>query len=205
MDIDSIIREFDLNIKGVIHVGAHRGGEYGEYSHHGIQNMLFFEPVASNYRRLLKVLPKDENIRSFRLALGNTTGKQKMYIEKVNSGQSCSLLEPGTHLKLYPSIKFRGRETVRVDKLDNIQFDRSKFNMINIDVQGYELEVFKGAAGTLEHIEIIYSEINTEEVYKGCPLVGDLDAYLSSYGFIRVKEDFTFSTAWGDALYLKRK
>ena len=74
--------------------------------------------------------------------------------------------------------------------------------MINVDVQGWELEVFKGAARTLENIDIIYSEVNFEELYKGCCLVGDLDTFLGNYGFIRVLTNAKPRT-WGDALYLK--
>jgi hypothetical protein len=126
-----------------------------------------------------------------------------MFIETANQGQSCSLLEPGTHLKLYPHIQFSKKETVNVEKLDNIPFDRSKYNMINIDVQGAELEVFKGAVNTLRHIDIIYAEVNTEEVYKGCALMDEIDSFLAGFGFNRVAQAFPCGNAWGDALYLK--
>ena len=78
---------------------------------------------------------------------------------------------------MYPGIKFDTRETVKIEKLDNIELDQSLYNMINIDVQGFELEVFKGAQDTLQYIDIIYTEINLEQVYKGCCQVEDLDAF----------------------------
>jgi hypothetical protein len=74
--------------------------------------------------------------------------------------------------------------------------------MINIDVQGYELEVFKGAVKTLEIIDIIYAEINLEELYKDCVLVDELDAFLRKFGFIRILTQLAHKS-WGDALYLK--
>ena len=205
ISLKHIIKTYNLNIKGVLHIGAHIGQEYPVYVDNDIENMIFFEPVKSTFAILSKILfDCDANVVCINIALGNETGEQEMYIETVNGGQSCSLLAPGIHLKQYPKIKFDKREIVKVDKLDNIKFDREQFNMINIDVQGYELEVFKGAEKTLKTIDIIYTEVNFEEVYKGCVHVEDLDKFLRVFGFVRVLTN-SKPKSWGDALYLKYK
>lgn len=200
--LSDIVTKYNLKINGVLHIGAHYGQEYSDYAKQGITNMIFFEPVQSNYKRLLVVLPKNENIKTFNIALGNETGEKEMYIETANHGMSCSLLEPGLHLSQYPHITFDTKEVVKIDRLDNIDFDRQKYDMMNIDVQGYELEVFKGSIKTLKTIDIIYCEINFEEVYKGCGLAEDVDNFLKKFGFIRILTDKSNRT-WGDALYLK--
>lgn len=205
ISLDKIVKDYKLNIRGVLHIGAHYGQEYFDYIKQDIENIIFFEPVRSNFEKLIKVLPKiKSNIFACNMALGNEEGLKEMFIETVNQGQSCSILEPGTHLKLYPEIKFDKKETVVIDRLDNIFFDRVLFNMINIDVQGYELEVFKGAVDTLSYyIDIIYTEINTEEVYKNCCLVEELDKFLETFGFKRMLTQMACKS-WGDALYLKQ-
>jgi FkbM family methyltransferase len=200
ISLDKIVKDFNSEIRGVIHIGAHYGQECDSYLEQGIKNLMFFEPIAANYKKLLANLPKGGNIKTFNNALGNYTGTKVMYVETDNDGQSCSLLAPGTHLSLYPNIKFDKSEVVWVDKLDQIPFDRGLYNMINIDVQGYELEVFRGAANTLRNIDIVYTEINTEAVYKGCPLIADIDAFLRTYGMERIMTHFP-CRAWGDAYY----
>jgi FkbM family methyltransferase len=202
MNLENIVKKYNLQIEGVIHIGAHHGQEYKDYEKQGIENMIFFEPTHDNFIQLMRNLPIKESILLFNIALGNESGEKEMWVETANKGQSCSLLEPKIHLKQYPKIKFDKKEKVVIDKLDNISFDHTKFNMINIDVQGFELEVFKGATETLKNIDIIYSEINFEEVYKDCCLVGDLDTFLGHCGFVRVLTDAKPKT-WGDALYLK--
>jgi len=202
MKLQNIVNNYNLQINGVIHIGAHYGQEYLDYKKQGIKNMIFFEPIHDNFIKLLENLPVDGSILICQLALGNETGEKEMFVETANKGQSCSILEPKIHLKQYPKIKFDKKEIVRMDKLDNIEFDRTKFNMINIDTQGYELEVFKGATETLKTIDIIYSEVNFEEVYKGCVLVDDLDKFLGKFGFVRILTDAK-PKSWGDALYLK--
>ena len=79
-----------------------------------------------------------------------------------------------------------------------------KYNMINIDVQGYELEVFKGATKTLENIDYIITEVNRDVVYHQCAFIDDLDDYLKQFGFARVETDWAGHT-WGDAFYVKIK
>lgn len=202
--LHNIIKDYSLQIKGVIHVGAHHGQEYPDYIQAGIENMMFFEPVKSNYKKLLEVVKVSDKVRTYNIALGNYTGKAKMFIETDNTGQSCSLLEPGTHLKIYPNIHFNKKEEIDISKLDIIDFVQSDFNMIDIDVQGYELEVFKGAVKTLEHIDIVYTEINIGAVYKNCCVVGEIDTFLATFGFERVLTHMAHKS-WGDALYLKKE
>jgi hypothetical protein len=95
---------------------------------------------------------------------------------------------------------------VKIDKLDNIEFDRSKYNVLNIDTQGTELDVLNGARETLKFIDIIFIEVNTKEMYKNCCMVNDIDSFLSQYKFKRVLTDYHGGN-WGqgDALYLKIK
>ena len=90
--------------------------------------------------------------------------------------------------------------------VDENSLDISGFNFINIDVQGYELEVFKGAANTLNHIDYICTEVNTVELYENCAKMNELDEFLGDlYGFERVLTRLTDSQkSHGDALYVKQ-
>ena len=74
--------------------------------------------------------------------------------------------------------------------------------MLNIDVQGYELEVLKGADTILEYIELMILEVNRDEMYEGCPLVEELDTFLEKYNFKRVHTLWQ-SISWGHAIYAK--
>lgn len=201
--IADIKEKFGLTVYGVIHIGAHRGQEYLEYLEGGVYNMIFFEPEPNNYEILVDNLKGAVgNLKFFNLALGNETGIKEMFIETANQGMSSSILKPKEHLKQYPWITFDYKQEVLIDRLDNILFNRSDYNMINIDVQGYELEVFKGAMETLESINIIYTEVNAKEMYEGCVLVKELDEYLRKFGFNRVVDNLGKQN-WGEAIYLK--
>ena len=200
MNLSDLINKFNLTINGVIHIGAHTGGEYSIYKKEHIENMIFFEPLPHTFEKLKTNVGKEVNL--YNLALGNKTGKEIMYVEYDNESQSSSILEPHLHKEQYPSIVFNDTLEIHIDKLDNIQYDKDKYNFINIDVQGYELEVFKGATVSLKYIDYVMAEVNKAELYKGCALVSELDAYLLQFGFNRVITDWAGDT-WGDALYIK--
>ena len=107
-------------------------------------------------------------------------------------------------MEQYPNITFNEREVVEMIRLDDAEIEFEKYNFLNIDVQGYELEVLKGGEKTLNGIDYIYTEINNAEVYEDTPHVDELDKFLDPYGFVRVETDWSGVT-WGDGLYVKEK
>jgi FkbM family methyltransferase len=204
LDFDNLIKKYKLSVNGVIHIGAHYGQEFSIYKKNNIQNVIFFEPVPTTFRILESNI--GTNAMLVNKALGNQNKKVTMNVETANQGMSSSILKPNLHLTQYPHIKFES--TIEVDmvrmsdffKDENIEI--SNYNLINIDVQGYELEVFKGAEKLLENIDYIITEVNRDIVYEGNAIVDDIDAYLSTYGFNRVETTWDGIT-WGDAFYIK--
>ena len=60
---------------------------------------------------------------------------------------------------------------------------RVRPDFLKIDVQGYELEVLKGAEAVLPSIEVIFTEVNHIEIYQGAPLAAELIAWLAQRGY----------------------
>jgi hypothetical protein len=127
----------------------------------------------------------------------------------ANNFQSSSVLELGTHAKEHPDIiydkdlSFKAK-TITVKSFyerNNISHPE-KYNFWNFDIQGAELMALQGAAEYIKYAKILNLEVNTEKVYKDCPLMSDIDAFLSKYHFQRVLTKIT-KHGWGDALYIK--
>jgi FkbM family methyltransferase len=200
LKFNKICEKYNLNIKGIIHVGAHYGQEHQQYKDKNIKNLMYFEPLKSNFE-ILKSKISDSILHN--VALGNENKYVDMYVETANEGMSSSILKPKDHLTQYPHIIFDKTEKVKMCRLDEIEFNRENFNFINVDVQGYELEVFKGASVFLKNVDYIITEVNNSEVYENCAKVDELDKFLSVYGFERVETRWAGGT-WGDAFYIKK-
>lgn len=209
LDFNYLKNKYNLKIDGVIHIGAHQGQEISLYKENKINNIICFEPVPSNFYILEQL--NSGKCDLFNLALGNKNTKISINLETNNNGQSCSVLNPKIHLLQYPHIKFNSKVEINMMKLDDVMTvyysnssnKNKKFNFINIDVQGYELEVFKGASEILKSIDYIIAEVNKDYVYENCALVDEIDNFLNIYDFKRVETSWEGIT-WGDAFYVKQ-
>ena len=200
LSFTALKRKYKMDIKGIIHVGGHYGEEISEYVQNGIQDIIIFEPISENFDILSeRVQDLNANIAGYQVALGSERGEFTMYVSD-NEKQSSSLLKPKVHLTHHPHVKFPSKETVEVHLLDD--YDCDTCNFINMDVQGFELEVLKGGKKTLEHVDYVYCEVNRDEVYENNALVEELDEFLGGYGMKRVETDWA-GEIWGDALYIK--
>lgn len=202
LDLRKLVVKYQMGIKGVIQIGAHFGEENRLYDVLDIKNRIFFEPLNANFSVLEKRI--GGKFPLIKKALGNANKKVSMFVEKDNRGQSSSVLKPALHLTQYPQIKFEATELVEMARLDDLGIDFSQYNFISADAQGYELEVFRGGAKTLENIDYIVSEINRAELYENCARVGQLVEFLTPYGFKLVEEVWAGGT-WGDGLFIKKR
>lgn len=196
--------------KGVIHVGGHKAEEAEDYFNNGVQRVAWFEAnpnlmdeLKSNSSKFIK-----ENYY-YNVCLSDVEN-EKIIFNFANNGQSSSMLELGTHSKLYPHIQYVDRKEMYTRRFDKIvlenfnELDIRKYDFINLDVQGAELKALKGFGNLLEKpwIKAIYTELNFEEVYKGCALAHEIESYLYNFGFSKVLTRGE-CRQWGDGLFLK--
>lgn len=200
IDFSYLKEKYNMKIEGIIHVGAHYGEEIPDYIKGGIKNIVLFEPLQSNFSVLSeRTMYLQENIELHKVALGSTNEKKTMYVSD-NEKQSSSILKPKVHLWHHPNVNFPSIEEVDVNTLDDYGY--KKYNLLCMDVQGYELEVLKGSLETLKHIDYVYCEVNRDELYEGNAYIEEIDDFLSQYGMSRVETEWG-GGIWGDAFYIK--
>lgn len=57
-------------------------------------------------------------------------------------------------------------------------------DLIKLDVQGYELEVMKGATACLKSAQAVLLEVSLIDLYKNNPLLHDVTAFMHQRGFV---------------------
>lgn len=191
------------NIKGVINIGAHYAEQYDEWVRAGAKNFLLIESVAKNFMELNNRFFDKPNVKLLNMALGNRTGKITMYVDPKHLSFSASIFKPTEHLKDYPDIEFSDKEEVDIDKLDNIDYDRTLYDHIYITAQGAELEILKGATESLKYIKTIKSQVYRKRLYDGCFITEELTDYLSGIGFELVKIE-PRGISWDHAYYQRK-
>ena len=200
--VSQLKKKFGVMPNGVLHVGAHLGEEFVSYNENGwskANKIIWIESQSILVEELKRTLPSERN-HIINATVWNKSGVE-MSFKIASNSQSSSLLNFGTHESTYPDIHMIDSMVVRTMRLDEIITTSDNIDFLNLDIQGAELHALQGLGTHLSRVKWIYSEVNKIEVYKGCALIQDLDAYLRSFGFKRVATRWVSRAGWGDALW----
>lgn len=189
---------------GIIHIGAHAMEERQDYFDKDVRNVIWIEANPALSEQNKQNISPTEKV--FEFAASDTDGEVYDF-NLTNNGQSSSILELGLHKHHHPHVHVTETIKVTSKRIDTLlteeSIDIKGYNFINLDIQGAELLALKGFGDLLKDVKYIYTEVNTNYVYKNCCLIEELDDYLSLFGFDRVATVMTHAE-WGDALYVNK-
>jgi FkbM family methyltransferase len=185
---------------GVLHIGAHEGEEDDAYRSLRWGPVTWVEAMPDNAARLRERLAEFDD-RAVVTALAWNESGREMEFFLADNGMSSSVYRFGTHAVNHPTVTMKGSIVLLTERLDERLDSDSTFDLVNLDIQGAELNALKGLGKMLDSVKWIYTEVNTEEVYEGCPLLVEMDQWLSTKQFTRVDSEIT-RNGWGDALYV---
>jgi FkbM family methyltransferase len=202
--IDKIIQKYGTP-KGIIHIGAHLMEERTEYLSVGLENTIWIEGNADIYSKIKFINDITECEHVFNCIVSDVDNA--IYDFNItNKTPSSSILKLHKHKIHHPHIHITDIIKVKSIRMDTLLSDNNinieNYDFINIDIQGAELLALKGFGDLLYKMNYIYCEVNIATLYEGCPLIYEIDSYLSLYGFHRVETAMT-EFEWGDALYVK--
>lgn len=176
-----------LDVDVVIDIGANVG-LFSEEIRKKLPNAIIyaFEPLKECFNVLSAEFESDKNFHAFHMALGSHKGDALMH---KNEYTPCSSILPITdiHKKEFPHAISESNEKVRVGTLDDAMGDMNiagKVVLIKLDVQGYELEVLKGATQVIDKSKVVLIETCFTSLYDGQPLFQDIYKYLTERGFL---------------------
>jgi FkbM family methyltransferase len=207
LDFSNLKQKYNMTVTGVIQAGAHYGEEFETVfvNEPTITKIALFEPDPDNFfilKTKINNFITNKIIHLNNCGLGPFACEMTLYKERVNGGQSNSVLKPKVHLDVYPHIIFDSEVKIKIEPLDKFEYIEG-YDFLTIDVQGFELEVLRGARNTLKNIKWILLEVNREEGYENCALVEEIDTFLQKYNFKRVETSWWDDSFWGDAFYIK--
>ena len=227
-DFFEIIKKFDKNLKfQIVEVGAHPYGEFNEIfhlllNHFSGSEIYAFEVDKDECEKLNKRCNK--GMKFFPIALGEKKETRKFY--ETYMPVCSSLYKPNEKLiKLYNNLNIAYlKNTTEIETISLDEFlDYQKLGPIDflkVDIQGAELDVFKGSRKTLKEILMIVSEVEFIEQYIDQPLFGDVSSFLKDFDFMfhkflgygartlkpmTLNENKNFGTQyfWSDAIFIR--
>jgi FkbM family methyltransferase len=193
--------KYNLKSRGVLHIGANVGEEYHGYMQLGITKQIWVEPNPEIFKKLVSNISSNQHAMAINVCAGDENKDVTLH-EASNRGLSSSILQLGTHLLHDPTVHYTRDITVPMRRMDGCLDDLEDINFLNMDVQGAELLALRGMGTLLGGMKYICVEVNNRCTYIGCALIGEIDAYLSKYGFHRVETRW-INDSYGDAFYMK--
>ena len=118
-------------------------------------------------------------------AVGAAKGVKALHVTR--SADSSSLLAPTEFQNAtFPATDEIDQIDVTISTLDDslAEIDLGERVLLKADVQGYELEVLKGAPLTLRTVRWVYLELSFVQLYEGQPLAAEVISYLDDRGFL---------------------
>ena len=207
IDFRYLFPKYGVKPKGVLHVGANVSEERDVYLELGIKHQVWIEANPNLFEQLVLNTAGNPYSFAFNICAGDENRKAILH-EANNSGQSSSVLDLKTHKTAHPEVDYIGDIEVDMYRLDywfeDKQFLSLNMDLLNIDVQGFELNVLKGMGDLLRQFKWAYLEVNKDELYEGCAMVWQIDEYLLNFGFERVETLWCGNTGWGDAFYVRK-
>tara|TARA_R110002110_G_scaffold415612_6_gene652172 strand:+ start:207870 stop:208616 length:747 start_codon:yes stop_codon:yes gene_type:complete len=177
-----------LQLATIVDVGAN----VGQFSllaralHPGAR-IFAFEPLPDAAARYRQVFAADKNVKLFQAAISPDAGTATMHVSA--SADSSSLLPiSARQSELFPGTEEVGVTEVEVGPLSSFvsAADLTAPALLKIDVQGFELEVLRGASDLLAGFEHVYVEASFEALYEGQALADDVIAQMVEAGFSEV-------------------
>jgi len=203
MDFQDLVRKYKVDVKGVLHVGAHLAEEAEVYESVNSGTVWWVEANPS-------VLPKiEQKISRFRdqwliHALVYSEDGAELEFNVTNyDGMSSSIYEFGTHTSFSPDVLFTDKIKLTTKTLDTIcKANNITANFLNMDLQGAEGPALRGAESLINRLDYIMTEVNKDEVYVGCTRIEEIDKILED--FQRVETLWVSTQGWGDAFYIRK-
>lgn len=179
--IELMPKKYVDNFNYVIDVGANVGlWSIAIAKLTNAKKIIAFEPVPSAFDQMVKNTKKYPNIFCINSAVGSTNNDLVINAE-FRSGMSSVLTIRDTTRQKYGMDK---NETYQVNvpmvALDEELKDIGEISLLKVDVQGYEIEVFKGAENILNNTRILMTEVTYKTHYYGDQQIMDYLNYIQS-------------------------
>jgi len=176
------LEHFKINL--VLDIGANIG-QYGEMLYNeGYQGeVISFEPINSCHEILQKKAKSNPKWKVAEpMAIGENDYETEINISK-NLVSSSILKINDKHIQGAPNSAISQKQTIKVKKLDSIEFDFSKNIFLKIDTQGFEKNVLNGAKESLKKIHLVSVEISLVELYENAGSWLEIIDFMDKSGF----------------------
>lgn len=184
----TLFKKYEIEL--VIDVGANTG-QFRDLLRNDVGfkgQIISFEPVKGFVSQLMLKAQDDNAWQVHDCALGSAPGEATINVTKVPG--LTSFLAPKVDVLpgLWKEDSVTHTEIVPIRTLDDVLSEggincEKRHTYLKLDTQGFDLEVLKGAAKSIEHIIALQTEASIKPIYEGMPSYRNALDSLAEIGF----------------------
>jgi FkbM family methyltransferase len=142
-----------------------------------------FEPLSGHLEKFRQATAKLTGVTAHQVCLGSVAGEARLRV--LDFSDASSLLPLSDEGRRQWNLREARHETVKVERLDSwISGHRLPApDLLKLDVQGFELEVLKGAERCLDQAKAVITEVSFREFYESQCLFHDVIHFMAAHGF----------------------
>jgi FkbM family methyltransferase len=203
MDIEHNLPQFlgvvAQAIRTIIIVGAWKGDEVASFLEYPNARIFCFEPNPKTFAELKKRYRNFSRVICYPYACAAENGTAALHMTQTGANDSLLAISEKSE---FGEVKFESVQTIRLDSIAELQ--NLPIDLLWADVQGFELEVLKGAAGLLCKTAAMFLEVdNNLYQYKNAVPYAEVASFAEARGFKVAAEGFDQTGKGGNALFLK--
>lgn len=201
-------RFVSANAPVIIEAGAYDGRDTEIFCRLWPAARIFaFEPLPELARGLEAKFVNEKQIAVIPKALvgdGADSVVLNSFAEDEVRHASSSILEPGEHLELAPTIHFGRQISVPAISLDRFiaEYQLDRIDLLWLDLQGAEAMVLADAYEALKRTSVIHIEVSRRPLYQGATTLSEIRSLLAAHGFemVLVRAPFVM----GNAIFIRK-
>tara|TARA_B100000965_G_C19381698_1_gene664901 strand:+ start:71 stop:745 length:675 start_codon:yes stop_codon:yes gene_type:complete len=200
----------DFEIKYFIDVGSHKGEFLSYLLKLKYKRIYCFEAQKDIFSILHKQYSKNKKIKLFNIGLADKNSIKQFYVNKISSSSTFSKSKDTFFSKFKRFVLnsdnfYEKKYSIKTKKLDDLLLDKKmKDIFLKVDVEGFELNVLKGAKKLIKkNVKFVLVEKHFFQLYKDYT-PNKVDLFLKRNNFRLIKK-FTFPLLYfQDNIYIKK-
>lgn len=180
LNLPDVASAHNVQITGIVQVGAHLGQELSEFRRFGDIPILLIEPNPPVYQQLLLHIKDMPNVLAINVAVAHERGELDFYIPTASS-QTASFLVPNSSVMGSSTVV-----KVTCLTLDEIMSEHGNpaMNALVVDVQGFERQVLAGSTKALPSFDVVMLEMTYGlQLYENISNGYEIEELMASAGF----------------------
>jgi FkbM family methyltransferase len=185
-------------ITNILVVGAWRGDEVQSFLQFPRAELYCFEANPQTFNELRGQYRGNDRVHCYDRACAAENGTAIFY--ETNVSGNGSMLPVHRHGQASQTDQFVV-ETIRLDSMAELQ--GKEIDLLWADVQGFELQVLRGATGLLPRVAALFLEVSVEgQSYKNAAKLSNHEEFVQVFGFSRIAAGLG-PNGEGNALFVK--